>query len=69
MSKITIFLNGEEILIEKNLKIEDLIRKFNLDTKKIAVEVDLQIINPNDFSKTFLIDGSHVEIVHFIGGG
>ena len=69
MSKVKIFLNGEEKLFESGLTIKDLVNFFELDVKKIAIEKDLKIIAAQDFEKEILQDGSKVEIVHFIGGG
>ena len=64
-----IFLNGEEKLLGHRMNIADLIADLELDVKKIAVEKDLEIVNPDQFSDVFLDEGSQVEIVHFIGGG
>lgn len=69
MSKVKIILNGEEIFLEKETTIAQLISDLELDIKKIAVEKDLQIINPDQFSEVILNEASQVEIVHFIGGG
>ena len=69
MSAIKIVLNGEEKILEKEISLAELIKKFDLDIKKIAVEKDLEIVNPQDFAATFLKNGSRIEIVHFIGGG
>lgn len=69
MSKIKIILNGEEKILENSISMADLIEELKLDTKKIAIEKDLEIIHPEQFSTTFLQEGNKVEIVHFIGGG
>ena len=69
MTKIKIFLNGELKEIEENLKISQLLINLDLDFKKIAIEKDLEIINPQDFDKIFLNENAKIEIVHFIGGG
>lgn len=69
MSKIKIILNGEEKILQHEMTISELIAQFELDCKKIAIEKDLEIINPDQFAKTVLTNGSRVEIVHFIGGG
>lgn len=69
MTKTTITLNGVITSIESDLTISQLIKKLELDIKKIAVEKDYEIINQDDFEKVILNDGSKVEIVHFIGGG
>ena len=69
MMKIKIFLNGELLEIESGLTISKLLLNFEIDPKKIAIEKDLEIINPQDFSKIILTENSKIEIVHFIGGG
>jgi len=69
MSKVKIILNGEEKILERSMSVAELVKILELDVKKIAVEKDLEIVNPNQFSAVILDEGSRVEIVHFIGGG
>ena len=69
MAKLNIILNGNNFLIEKNCNLTKLVAILELDIKKIAIEKDLEIINPQDFNNVFLKEGSRIEIVHFIGGG
>ena len=64
-----IFLNGEEKILATKMTVEELIAMLELDVKKIAVEKDLEIVNPDLFSATVIDEGSRIEIVHFIGGG
>ncbi len=64
-----IILNGEEKFLTQRLSVSELILDLDLDVKKIAVEKDLEIVNPEQFSEVMLDEGSRVEIVHFIGGG
>lgn len=69
MSKIRIILNGEEKILESQTTLEQLIVELELDIKKIAVEKDLEIVNPLKFGEVILDEGARIEIVHFIGGG
>lgn len=69
MSKIKIILNGEEKILSHKMTIAELITEFQLDTKKIAIEKDSEIINPDSFNEIVINEGSKIEIVHFIGGG
>ena len=69
MMKIKIFLNGELLEIQSGLSISQLLINFEIDPNKIAIEKDLEIINPQDFNKIILTENSKIEIVHFIGGG
>ncbi len=69
MSKIKIILNGEEKFFEQGISIADLIQNLELDSKKIAIERNLEIADLNSFEVAVLQDGDRIEIVHFIGGG
>lgn len=69
MSKIKIMLNGQEKEINSGLSVKDLVEDLELDLEKIAVEMDLEIINLDEFASTNIRDGAQIEIVHFIGGG
>jgi len=69
MMKTKIFLNGELLEIQSGLSISQLLINFEIDPRKIAIEKDLEIINPQDFNKIILTENSKIEIVHFIGGG
>ena len=69
MSQIKITLNGEEKFLKNHQTLQDLIDDLELDLEKIAIEKDLEIIDPAQFSKIILNEGSQIEIVHFIGGG
>ncbi|MBM3580149.1 MAG: sulfur carrier protein ThiS [Alphaproteobacteria bacterium] len=64
-----IILNGEEKILARRMSVAELIFELELDVKKIAVEKDLEIVNPNQFTKVLIDEGSRIEIVHFIGGG
>jgi len=69
MSQVKIFLNGEEKILPQKMTIADLLQQLELDSKKIAIEKDLEIVHQNNFSQVLLDEGARVEIVHFIGGG
>ena len=69
MSKIKIILNGEERFLARVMNVAELISELELDVKKIAVEKDLEIVNPDQFLEVLVEEGSRLEIVHFIGGG
>lgn len=64
-----IFLNGEERVLSRQMSVAELVLELGLDVKKIAVEKDLEIVNPNQFAEILIDEGSRIEIVHFIGGG
>ena len=67
MAKIQ--LNGKKITINQNFSLFDLLRKYKLNEKKIAIELNGLIITKNMYKKRFVKHNDKIEIVHFIGGG
>mgnify|MGYP000096960732 CR=1 FL=1 len=67
MAKIQ--LNGKKISINRNFTISDLLKKYKLFNKKIAIEYNGVIIPKKKYENKYLKNNDKVEIVHFIGGG
>jgi thiamine biosynthesis protein ThiS len=65
--KIT--LNGEEIVLDRQINVSDLLEKYSLDRRKIAVERNMEIVPQSSFEEIEISDGDNIEIIHFIGGG
>ena len=64
-----ILLNGKKISIASKASILDLLKKYKLNNKKVAVEYNGTIIQKINYKKKYLKNNDKVEIVHFIGGG
>ena len=62
-------VNGEEREVVGASTIAELVRVLELDTRKVAVERNRQIVPRSLHAATPLSDGDELEIVHFIGGG
>tara|TARA_B100001057_G_C22582322_1_gene845640 strand:- start:395 stop:598 length:204 start_codon:yes stop_codon:yes gene_type:complete len=67
MAKIQI--NGRKINIKQKINLSDLLKKYKLDTKKIALELNGEIIPKQMYKKRIIKNKDNIEIVHFIGGG
>ena len=67
MAKIQ--LNGKKVVIKSNYSLFELLKKYKLFNKKIAVEHNGIIIPKVNYKKKKLETNDKVEIVHFIGGG
>jgi sulfur carrier protein len=67
MAKIQ--LNGKKISIKSKFSIQDLLTKYKLADKKVAIEHNGIIISKVNYKKKYLKNDDKVEIVHFIGGG
>ena len=69
LKKIKIRLNGKNININKGYKLYDLVNELDLPLKKIAIELNREIVDKKKIKKIELINKDNIEIVHFIGGG
>jgi len=62
-------LNGNQEQIENGLSLQQLIEQQGLANKRLAAEVNREIITKSEHANTILNEGDTVEIVHAIGGG
>ena len=62
-------INGETRAFSDVADLAALVAALGLDTKKVAVERNLEIVPRSAYGMTALMDGDRIEIVHFIGGG
>lgn len=62
-------INGESRAFAGVSDVAGLVAALGLDTKKVAVERNLEIVPRSAYQKTPVADGDRIEIVHFIGGG
>ena len=68
-NKIKIKLNGKPIVVDKRIKLNNLIKKFKYPLNKIAIEKNNLIVEKKKINKIILKSNDKIEIVHFIGGG
>lgn len=66
---IQLTLNGEAYAIAPGLTAADLVAQLGLSGRRIAVEINEQIVPKSQLAATALADGDQVEVVHAIGGG
>ena len=64
-----ISLNGEQKTVEPDLTLAQLIEQLGLTGKRLAAEINQEIIPRSAHSSHVLKDGDVIEIVHAIGGG
>ena len=65
--KITI--NGREETFEKELTLDELLKKKNIRPEIVVVEKNKDIIDKADYKTTTAKENDILEIIHFIGGG
>ena len=66
---MNIIVNGESRTLEANSSLEQLLEDLDLQGKRIAVEVNRNIVPRSEYASFALSDNDNIEIVNAIGGG
>ena len=64
-----IVLNGEFREVPEACSVTALLTQLQIPSDRVAVEVNLNIVDRRAFDGTDLRDGDRVEVIGFIGGG
>jgi thiamine biosynthesis protein ThiS len=64
-----VVLNGEPREVPGTLTVADLVAELGLLERRIAVELNRDILARERYATQPLRDGDVIEIVHFVGGG
>jgi sulfur carrier protein len=67
--KIKIKINGKFSMINENLSLLIFLKQLEIPLKKVAIELNQEIIDKKKLNKIKLKKNDNIEIVHFIGGG
>ena len=69
IKKIKIKINGKFSAINENLSLSTFLKELKIPLKKVAIELNQEIIDKNNLKTIKLKKNDKIEIVHFIGGG
>ena len=69
IKKIKIKVNGKLRLINNDSSVLNLINNLKIPLKKVAIELNQEIVDKKKLNKINLKNNDKIEIVHFIGGG
>ena len=69
IKKIKIKLNGKKSVIDDRVYLDKLLKKLKIQTNKVAIELNNEIIDKNKLNLIKIKNNDVIEIVHFIGGG
>ena len=69
VKKIKIKINGEKIIIKDKEILSKILKNYKIPIKKVAIELNREIINKEKIDKIKVKENDIIEIVHFIGGG
>lgn len=67
--KISVILNGEKVKIPYGISIVELLSIYKIGPRRVAVELNLNIVENDNYTSTFIKDGDKLEIIGFVGGG
>jgi len=62
-------LNGEPLELPDGQSVADLLQRLDLVGRRLAVELNRDIVPRSQHATTLLAEGDQVEVVHAIGGG
>jgi sulfur carrier protein len=65
----TIQVNGESRGVSDGQTVAALLHELDIRVDRVAVELNLEILDRSDFDTRGLREGDRVEILSFIGGG
>lgn len=64
-----ITVNGKELELKEPLSIKDFLTESHYNLKRVAVEMNGNIVPKSTYSTTILHSGDKLEVVSFVGGG
>lgn len=63
-----IHINGE-IREVSHKTVLGLLQSLGIDPRRVAVEMNMDILPKAEYTEKTIADGDRIEIVHFVGGG
>lgn len=66
---IHIHVNGQAQTWRNGATVAELLQDLDIQTERVAVELNLEILDRAAFGQRQIKDGDRVEILSFIGGG
>jgi sulfur carrier protein len=66
---MNITLNGEKKEVPGNLTVLGLLEFIKIQSQRVAVELNLEIVKKDQYGMTALKEGDSLEVVSFMAGG
>ena len=64
-----VIVNDEPRTLDPGATVADLVAALGLGPRRVAVELNREVVPRAEYGATALRDGDAVEIIHFVGGG
>lgn len=62
-------INGEEHQVDGAGTLGELLQLLNVSAKNLALEINGEMLKPEQYESTQIKDGDAIELVRFVGGG
>lgn len=70
ISMATIKVNGESLVVELPLTVEELIKQNNVENPElVSVQVNEEFLDRNEYAKRQVEEGDEIDFLFFMGGG
>jgi sulfur carrier protein len=66
---VVVFVNSKQQPLEENATVAALLDVLGMTQKRVAVEVNTELVTKNEWALFKLKEGDRIEIVSFVGGG
>jgi thiamine biosynthesis protein ThiS len=66
---LSIIVNGQNRGAAEGATVADLLQELGLDSRRVAIERNLDILPRPKWKETLIASGDRYEIVQFVGGG
>ena len=67
--QIQLYVNGKSRELEEDKTVAQLLEELGTSSERVAIELNLQILDKQDYARTVLKGGDRLEIISFVGGG
>jgi thiazole synthase len=66
---IQLVVNGESRRLDEDTTVAELLEAMGAHSQRVAVELNLQVLDKEAYGDTILKEGDRLEIISFVGGG
>lgn len=64
-----ILCNGQQREVEADMSLASMLDSLSLPADSVVAEINMKIIDRDQYETTRLSDGDQVELIRFVGGG
>jgi sulfur carrier protein len=66
---VDVTINGKICKFDSEITVHEVLSQIKVPAEHVAVELNENIIQREDYSKTVVSEGDKIEVLRFVGGG